>query len=146
MKKILIIGSGIAGLSCAISCAERNMEVTLVSPFPSERSQSVLAAGGINAVTDSHEAGDSIESHIRDTLSGGCGIAGENAVRGLCESAPEIIAWLKKLGTVFTTEPDGSVSKRAFGGQSHKRTCYCGASTGKQIVTADGCGWIFTVR
>ena len=136
MKKILIIGSGIAGLSCAISCAERNMEVTLVSPFPSERSQSVLAAGGINAVTDSHEAGDSIESHIRDTLSGGCGIAGENAVRGLCESAPEIIAWLKKLGTVFTTEPDGSVSKRAFGGQSHKRTCYCGASTGKQIVTA----------
>lgn len=136
MKKILIIGSGIAGLSCAISCAEKNMEVTLVSPFPSERSQSVLAAGGINAVTDSHEAGDSIESHIQDTLSGGCDIAGENAVRGLCESAPDMIAWLKKLGTVFTTESDGSVSKRAFGGQSHKRTCYCGASTGKQIVTA----------
>ena len=64
MKKVLIIGSGIAGLSCAISCAEKNMEVTLVSPFPSERSQSVLAAGGINAVTNSHEAGDCIESHI----------------------------------------------------------------------------------
>ena len=136
MKKVLIIGSGIAGLSCAISCAEKDMEVTLVSPFPSERSQSVLAAGGINAVTSSHEAGDCIESHIKDTLIGGCNIAGENAVRGLCESAPEIIAWLEKLGTVFTTESDGSVSKRAFGGQSHKRTCYCGASTGKQIVTA----------
>ena len=136
MKKVLIIGSGIAGLSCAISCAEKDMEVTLVSPFPSERSQSVLAAGGINAVTNSHEAGDCIESHIKDTLIGGCNIAGENAVRGLCESAPEIIAWLEKLGTVFTTESDGSVSKRAFGGQSHKRTCYCGASTGKQIVTA----------
>ena len=136
MKKVLIIGSGIAGLSCAISCAEKDMEVTLVSPFPSERSQSVLAAGGINAVTNSHEAGDCIESHIKDTLIGGCNIAGENAVRGLCESAPEIIAWLEKLGTVFTTESDGGVSKRAFGGQSHKRTCYCGASTGKQIVTA----------
>ena len=136
MKKVLIIGSGIAGLSCAISCAEKDMEVTLVSPFPSERSQSVLAAGGINAITNSHEAGDCIESHIKDTLIGGCNIAGENAVRGLCESAPEIIAWLEKLGTVFTTESDGSVSKRAFGGQSHKRTCYCGASTGKQIVTA----------
>ena len=81
MKKVLIIGSGIAGLSCAISCAEKDMEVTLVSPFPSERSQSVLAAGGINAVTSSHEAGDCIESHIKDTLIGGCNIAGENAVR-----------------------------------------------------------------
>ena len=136
MKRVLIIGSGIAGLSCAVSCAEKNMDVTLVSPFPSERSQSVLAAGGINAVTDSRESGDSIECHIEDTLKGGCHIAGKKAVRGLCEAAPEIIEWLEKLGTVFSTEPDGSVSKRAFGGQSYKRTCYCGASTGKQIVTA----------
>lgn len=136
MKKVLIIGSGIAGLSCAVSCAEKNMDVTLVSPFPSERSQSVLAAGGINAVTDTHDPGDSIERHIEDTLKGGCGIAGKKAVRGLCESAPDIVRWLEKLGAVFTTEPDGSISKRAFGGQSCKRTCYCGASTGKQIVTA----------
>ena len=131
MKKVLIIGSGIAGLSCAISCAEKNMEVTLVSPFPSERAQSVLAAGGINAVTDSGEVGDSIECHIKDTLSGGCDIAGKEAVTGLCENAPEIVRWLEKLGTVFTTDPDGKVRVRAFGGQSYKRTCYCGASTGK---------------
>ena len=136
MKKVLIIGSGIAGLSCAISCAEKNMKVTLVSPFPSERAQSVLAAGGINAVTDSGEVGDSIECHIKDTLSGGCDIAGKEAVTGLCENAPEIVRWLEKLGTVFTTDPDSKVSVRAFGGQSYKRTCYCGASTGKQIVTA----------
>ena len=136
MKKVLIVGSGIAGLSCAISCAEKGMEATLVSPFPSERSQSVLAAGGINAVIDSAELGDSIESHIEDTLKGGCFIAGENAVKGLCESAPYILRWLVKLGTVFTTEPDGSVCRRAFGGQSHRRTCYCGSATGKQIVTA----------
>ena len=136
MKKVLIVGSGIAGLSCAISCAEKGMEATLVSPFPSERSQSVLAAGGINAVIDSDKLGDSIESHIEDTLRGGCFIAGENAVKGLCESAPDILRWLVKLGTVFTTEPDGNVCRRAFGGQSHRRTCYCGSATGKQIVTA----------
>ena len=136
MKKVLIIGSGVAGLSCAVSCAEKGMEVTLVSPFPSERSQSVLAAGGVNAVTESREAGDSVSRHIEDTVKGGCHIAGKEAVRGLCENAPDIIKWLEKLGTVFTTEPDGSVSKRAFGGQSFRRTCYCGASTGKQIVTA----------
>ena len=136
MKKVLIVGSGIAGLSCAISCAEKGMEATLVSPFPSERSQSVLAAGGINAVINSGETSDSIESHIEDTLKGGCFIAGENAVKGLCESAPDILRWLVKLGTVFTTDSDGSVCRRAFGGQSHRRTCYCGSATGKQIVTA----------
>ena len=136
MKKVLIVGSGIAGLSCAISCAEKGMEATLVSPFPSERSQSVLAAGGINAVIDSDKLGDSIESHIEDTLRGGCFVAGEKAVKGLCESAPDILRWLVKLGTVFTTEVDGSVCRRAFGGQSHRRTCYCGSATGKQIVTA----------
>ena len=50
MKNVLIIGSGIAGLSCAIRCAEQGVKATLISPFPSERAQSVMAAGGINAV------------------------------------------------------------------------------------------------
>ena len=135
-KSILIVGSGIAGISCAIECAQRGMEVILASPFPSERAQSVLAAGGINAVLDSSEPGDSIECHIEDTLKGGCFIAGKEAVRGLCEHAPERIKWLEKLGTVFTTDEDGTIKQRAFGGQSYKRTCYCGASTGKQLVTA----------
>ena len=136
MKRVLIVGSGIAGLSCAIECAASGCEVTMVSSFPSERAQSVLAAGGINAVLEDCEPGDSIKSHVEDTLKGGCNIAGKEAVTGLCSNAPEIIKWLEKLGTVFSTDEKGKVKQRAFGGQSHKRTCYCGASTGKQIVTA----------
>ena len=136
MKKVLIIGNGISGLTCAIECAYRGMEVTIVSPYPSERAQSVLAAGGINAVINAKEDGDSINSHIEDTLKGGCYIAGRKAVSRMCESAPDIIRWLEKLGTVFTTDKDGNIRQRAFGGQSYNRTCYCGASTGKQIVTA----------
>ncbi|MBQ1488338.1 MAG: FAD-binding protein, partial [Lachnospiraceae bacterium] len=124
-KKVLIIGSGISGLCSAISLAERGVKSVLVSPFPSERSQSVLAAGGINAVL--YDTEDSIENHIEDTLKGGCYIAGPKAVRGLCEDAPDIIAWLEKLGTVFTREENGEVARRAFGGQSHNRTCYCGS-------------------
>ena len=50
MKDVLIIGSGISGMACAVRCAVLGVHVTLVSPFPSERSQSVMAAGGINAV------------------------------------------------------------------------------------------------
>ena len=136
MKKVLVIGSGISGLTTAIECASSNIHVTMVSPFPSERAQSVLAAGGINAALDHKGEGDSIESHIEDTLKGGCYIAGREAVTGLCETAPEILAWLEHLGTVFSRTADGKIDQRAFGGQSHRRTCYCGASTGKQIVTA----------
>ncbi len=134
MKRVLIVGSGIAGISCAIECAGKGMDVTLVSPFPSERAQSVLAAGGINAVL--YDGDDSVKCHMEDTLKGGCNIAGTEAVRGLCTDAPEIIRWLEKKGTVFTTNPDGKISRRAFGGQSHNRTCYCGSATGKQIMTA----------
>ena len=135
MSKVLIIGSGISGLTCAIECASKGAHVILVSPFPSERAQSVLAAGGINAVLNTDD-GDSIEQHITDTLKGGCYIAGEKAVRGLCTAAPDIVKWLESLGTVFSRDKDGVISRRAFGGQSYPRTHYAGTSTGKQIVTA----------
>ena len=134
MQTVLIIGSGIAGMSCAIACARHGISSILVSPFPSERSQSVMAAGGINAALNSSL--DSPEQHMEDTLRGGCFLGGDQAVRGLCENAPEIIRELERLGTVFTRNETGEIDQRAFGGQSVNRTCYCGASTGKQIVTA----------
>ena len=136
MKEVLIIGSGIAGMACAVRCAALGMHVTLVSPTPSERSQSVMAAGGINAVLADHEEGDSVACHIEDTLKGGAYIAGKKSVTGLCEHAEEIIHYLKSIGTVFTVDENGRPARRAFGGQSHKRTYYCGSSTGKQIVSA----------
>lgn len=49
MGKILIVGSGISGLSAAISLAQKGKSVVLLSPYASERAQSVMAAGGINA-------------------------------------------------------------------------------------------------
>lgn len=135
-KKVCIIGSGIAGMSAAVRCAEHGIHVSLVSPAPSERSQSVMAAGGINAVTAEHEDGDSVACHIEDTLKGGCMLGGRNAVKGLCSRAEEIIRYLESIGTVFTVNENGRPVHRAFGGQSHKRTHYCGSSTGKQIVSA----------
>ena len=135
-KRVVVIGSGISGLSAAINCAKAGMKVVIVAPMPSERSQSVMAAGGINAVLKDHEDGDSYESHIKDTLDGGCNIAGKEAVRGLCENAEDVIIFLEGLGTVFSVDEKGTLLSRAFGGQSKKRTHYCGAATGKQIVSA----------
>ncbi len=136
MKHALIIGSGISGMVCAVRCASRGVHATLVSPFPSERSQSVMAAGGINAVLNGAEADDSVESHIEDTLRGGCGLGGRKTVEGLCGHSGEILQWLESIGTVFSVDGKGHSLTRAFGGQSHKRTYYCGSSTGKQIVSA----------
>nr|MCR5690442.1 FAD-binding protein [Clostridiales bacterium] len=121
---------------CAIKCASRGIRATLVSPYPSERAQSVMAAGGINAVLASNGEDDTVDSHIEDTIKGGCFLGGKNAVKGLCSRAEEIIRYLEGIGTVFSVDKTGHPAKRAFGGQSHKRTYYCGASTGKQIVSA----------
>lgn len=136
MKSVIVIGSGIAGMTCAISLAKSGAHVTVVSPFPSERSQSVMAAGGINGVLSDCEEGDTVASHIEDTLKGGCNIAGKNAVTGMCENAENIIKHLEDIGTVFSVDENGKLMRRAFGGQSHRRTYYCGSATGKHIVSA----------
>lgn len=133
MKHILIIGGGLSGLSCAIALAEKGIRTTLVSPYPSERAQSVMAAGGINAALGSD---DSPAFHTEDTLKSGGNIAGKETVSGLCSAAPDIVRWLEGLGVVFSRGEDGAVALRAFGGQSRNRTAYAGASTGKQIMTA----------
>ncbi len=133
---ILVVGSGIAGLSCALEAAKGGAKVTVVSTYQSERAQSVMAAGGINAALDTKNEKDSVSSHINDTMKGGCNIASRKAVEGLCSSAPEIISFLESIGVVFTRDENGQTLLRAFGGQSHKRTCFAGASTGKQIVSA----------
>lgn len=136
MNTILVIGSGIAGLSCANTAAQAGAAVLLVSPLPSERSQSVMAAGGINGALDHCGENDSIEAHIADTIAGGCFIADPEAVRNMCESAPRIIMELAALGTEFHRNERGEIAQRAFGGQNKRRTAYAGTSTGKQIVTA----------
>ena len=133
MKHVLIIGSGLSGLTCALRLAESGIRATLVSPYPSERAQSVMAAGGINASLGND---DTAGQHAEDTFKSGGNIAGRKAVEGLCSAAPEIVRWLEKLGVVFSREKDGTLSLRAFGGQSRNRTAYAGASTGKQIMTA----------
>lgn len=133
MKHVLIIGSGLSGLSCALTLAETGIGCTLVSPYPSERAQSVMAAGGINAALGGE---DSPAQHAEDTLKSGGSIADKAAVTALCAMAPEIVDWLARLGVVFSRDENGDVALRAFGGQSRNRTAYAGASTGKQIMTA----------
>lgn len=132
----LVVGSGIAGLSCAIRAAELGQHVTLASPYVSERAQSVMAAGGINAALDTLGEGDTPALHAAETLAAGRDLEDPRSVRALCDAAPDVVRWLERLGVVFSRDAAGEIALRAFGGQSRRRTAYAGASTGKQIVTA----------
>lgn len=130
---VIIIGSGAAGLSAALELAKNNISCFLVSDTSSERSESVMAEGGMNAALDT--ANDSPARHAEDTYVAGRSIADRYAVEAMCAAAPDIIRELLDYGACFTLDGD-SPALRAFGGQSRRRTVFAGTSTGKHIMTA----------
>lgn len=132
---INIIGAGLAGLSAALTLAEQGQACRLVSPMPSERAQSVMAEGGINAALDTMGEHDSPEEHFTDTMKGGVELADPNAVWALCREAPATVKKLCQLGAALKMEKDAPVL-RSFGGQKKKRTAYAQSSTGKILMTA----------
>lgn len=134
-SNINIIGAGLAGLSAAITLAEQGVACNLISLQNSERAQSVLAEGGINAALNTMGENDTVKAHYDDTMNGGCYLQDTEAVRGLTENAPEIVMWLKRLGVPFHLQ-EGRIVLRNFGGQKNKRTAYAKSSTGKVLLSA----------
>ena len=132
---INIVGSGLAGLSAAINLAYRNISCNLISVQESNRAQSVMAEGGINAALNTMGEDDDISLHFEDTLKGGAYLGEESAIRGLTENAVDIVYWLKSLGVPFESK-DGKIVLRNFGGQKKKRTAYVKSSTGKMLMNA----------
>ena len=135
MEKVIIIGAGLAGLSAAVKLAEQNISCCLVSAQISERAQSVLAEGGINAALNVMGEQDTVEEHYADTMRGGVYLADPEAVKGLTEHAPEVVRHLADLGVPFAMNKDRMI-QRNFGGQKKKRTAFCRSSTGKTLMTA----------
>ncbi len=132
---INVVGAGLAGLSAALVLAREGVPCRLVSAQASERAQSVLAEGGINAVLDVMGEHDTVQEHFAETMRGGVGLADPNAVWGLVQDAPDIVRELAALGVPFQRE-NGKMIQRNFGGQKKKRTAYAKSSTGKVLVTA----------
>ena len=135
MGRVNIVGAGLSGLSAAIHLAKAGVPCNLISALPSERAQSVLAEGGINAALDTMGEHDTPAEHFADTMKGGVDLADPNAVAGLTEHAPEIVRWMFSLGTPFQMEEERLIL-RNFGGQKKKRTAYSKSSTGKVLMTA----------
>ncbi|MBC7782899.1 MAG: succinate dehydrogenase flavoprotein subunit [Burkholderiales bacterium] len=136
-KRVIIVGGGLAGLSCAIKLAELNVEVDLFSMVPVKRSHSVCAQGGINASNDiARQQGFSEWVHFDETVLGGDFLADQPPVLEMCNWAPRIIDLLDRMGVPFNRTPEGQRDLRLFGGSLFKRTFFAGATTGQQLLYA----------
>ena len=127
---VLIIGSGLAGLTAALRLAPTH-RVAVVTKRGISDGSSNWAQGGIAAVL---AEGDSYASHVDDTLVAGAGLCDLEATRFTVENAPAAIAWLQELGVPFSTE-NGALHLTREGGHSHRRIVHATDATGAAVQT-----------
>jgi L-aspartate oxidase len=117
-RRLVVVGSGIAGLYAALLASDRvdaapsgssAVEVVLLTKGTLEHSNTFYAQGGVSAVLSPGEAfpGDSVAAHIADTLAAGAGLNDPEAVRILCSEALRDIAGLQRFGVHFDANPGG---------------------------------------
>jgi L-aspartate oxidase len=127
---VLIIGSGLAGLTLALKLADTK-KICLVSKREITDSASSWAQGGIAAVLNSD---DSIEAHIEDTLIAGAGLCDKEVTRMVAEKGQEAIEWLINQGVKFTRETDDSgYHLTREGGHSQRRIFHVADATGHAV-------------
>ena len=127
---VLIIGSGLAGLSLALRTAAHK-KVCLVSKRTINDSASDWAQGGIAAVLNDD---DTTENHIQDTLVAGAGLCDGTVTKLVAEHAKESVKWLIDQGVGFTREQDNSgYHLTREGGHSHRRIIHAADATGHAV-------------
>ncbi len=133
---VLVIGSGAAGLSLALTLPG-HLHVAVLSKGDLANGSTFWAQGGVAAVLDDT---DTVQSHVEDTLNAGGGLCNEDAVRFTVEHSREAIQWLIDLGVPFTRDDPSSVVDGGFefhltreGGHSHRRIIHAADATGAAI-------------
>ncbi|MCI4432608.1 MAG: succinate dehydrogenase/fumarate reductase flavoprotein subunit [Nitrosopumilus sp.] len=128
---LIICGSGLAGLRAAIEAATKNskIKIGIVSKVQVMRSHSVSAEGGTAAVLFEDE-GDTIESHIYDTIKGSDFLADQDVAERLCVEMPKQVYQLDHWGMPWSRREDGRIAQRNFGGYSFPRATYASDKVG----------------
>ena len=128
---VLVIGSGLAGLSAALRLAPR-YKVALVTKHELLDGASNWAQGGIAAVLDRT---DSFENHVRDTHVAGAGLCHDDAVRFVVERGRRSVEWLVSQGVPFTREAGAGTNLHLTreGGHSHRRIAHAADATGNAV-------------
>lgn len=137
---VLVIGSGISGLSFALEAAKW-ADVIVVSKRAAAESNTNYAQGGISAVLSPD---DSFDEHVQDTLIAGAGLCKEPVVRAIVEGGPAAIKMLQSLGVHFDLRHDESdpthveseLDLGREGGHSKRRIVHAGDITGRSVEAA----------
>ncbi|MDX6234691.1 MAG: L-aspartate oxidase, partial [Nocardioidaceae bacterium] len=140
-NSIIVVGSGVAGMTAALEAAEA-YDVTLFSKADLAQSNTRYAQGGVAVVIDAMSdpgaphLGDTIESHVGDTLVAGAGLSDEDTVRILCAEGPEAIDELIARGVPFDRH-DGELSHGLEAAHTYARILHAGGdATGAGIAYA----------
>ncbi len=131
---VIVVGSGIAGLTAALELRSKVERVLLVTKGQLSSGSTVWAQGGIAAALDPE---DTPEEHLQDTLVAGAGLCSEEAVRALVTEGPQRVRELVARGARFDTRPDGNLTLTREGGHHRDRIVHAGGdATGAEISRA----------
>ncbi|MFL2978359.1 MAG: FAD-dependent oxidoreductase [Candidatus Thalassarchaeaceae archaeon] len=131
---VVVVGSGIAGLTMALEIARAGKDVAVVTKKRLEDSSTNWAQGGIAGVLDSSNQA-AIERHIDDTISAGAGVCDEELVRDVISEAAVRIRALIEEGVPFERKSDGEYDLAKEGGHQEKRILHVKDRTGEAIET-----------
>ena len=128
---LLVCGSGLAGLRAAISAAQKSpsLQIGVVSKLQVMRSHSVSAEGGTAAVLFDDE-GDTVESHVYDTVKGSDFLADQDVAEKLCTEIPGEVYRMEHWGMPWSRRDNGRIDQRNFGGYSFPRATYASDKVG----------------
>ena len=134
MRSVLVIGSGLTGLWTALSLADRDLDVTLVTKQNLMDSNTRYAQGGIAAAITPD---DTPALHAQDTITAGAGLCDPEAVRILTEEGPAQLRALVEAGVRFDRERDGQLAVTLEAAHSRRRVVHAlGDATGLEIERA----------
>ena len=134
-KKIIVVGTGLAGASAAASLAELGYQVeSFCFQDSPRRAHSIAAQGGINAAKNYPNDGDSVWRLFYDTVKGGDYRSREANVHRLAQVSNNIIDQCTAQGVPFARDYGGLLSNRSFGGAQVSRTFYARGQTGQQLL------------
>ncbi len=133
--KILVVGSGLAGLRAAVESAPK-VDTAIISQVHPVRSHSGAAQGGVNASFANNPAAkdDSADKHAFDTTKGSDFLADQDAVEFMTKEAVPCIVEMEHWGCPFSRTEDGKIAQRPFGGAGYPRTCYATDKTGQYML------------
>jgi L-aspartate oxidase len=131
---VIVIGSGIAGLTAALSARDKGLSVLLLTKDVLSTGSTSWAQGGIAAALG---PGDSPDQHFQDTLEAGAGLCDQDSVRILVQEGPAAVKRLINLGATFDLDPSGNVALSREGGHRRDRIAHAGGdATGAEISRA----------